>query len=67
MGVFTFVADKLSLSLLCQKIATQILSKTGIEDNKILVEGAKADSIISLKNINAPELADRIFATATAI
>jgi len=67
IGVFTFVSDKTSLSLLCQKIATQILSKTGIEDNKILVEGAKADSVISLKNINALELADRIFATATAI
>jgi len=66
MGVFTFAVDEPSLALLCQKIATQILSKTGIQDNKILVEGTKADSVILLKNIDALELAARICATVTA-
>jgi hypothetical protein len=65
MGTFTFVVDESSLSSLCHKIATGILSEMGIEDNRILVEGSKADIVISLKNINARELADRIIATAT--
>lgn len=67
MGVFTFMVDEPSLSFLCREIATEILSETGIQDNKILVEGTKANSIIFLKNIDAVELANRIFAIVTAI
>ena len=67
MGVFTFMVDEPSLYLLCRKIATGILSESGIQDNRILVEGSKTDSVVSLKNINALELADRIFAIVTAI
>lgn len=65
MGMFTFVVDEPSLSLLCREIATRILSKTGVRNDKILVEGAKANQVIPL-DIGALELADHIFATVTA-